>query len=181
VGANVITMRSFLSSEHIFGENVDHSTTIDGTILEMSKKTQMAWKTYGFNMKIRAIAPGFTGSSSFPTLEWCDIGGEQDADMAVLKQDTHDGTFAYSDHGSDTGIFEGVFTLTTANIILLRNYIKAQRSGNFTLANTFGVAYPFGKRSAGSYPFTCKLIDWEDLGWFGLKYNRIRLKFAEAV
>lgn len=180
-GANQISLGTFLASEHIFGENVLHSGSITATILEMSKRTQLTWKTYGLNMRLRAIGPSFTGSSSFPVLSWCDIGGEQDEDMTVLKQDYYDGTMLYSDHQSDSGIFEGIFTLTTANFILLRNYIRNQRGGDFTLADTFGVDFPFGPRSSGSYPFTCKLIEWEDLGWFGLKYHRMRLRFVEAA
>jgi hypothetical protein len=178
---NQITMSGFLGSEHIFGENVDHSGSINAVIMSMEKRQQAAWKSYLLSMRVRALIPTFTGSSSFPTLEWCDVGAEHDADMTIRKNSTYDGTMIYQDHRSDSGIFDGVFTLSNANFILLRNNIRTQRTGDFTLSNTFGVAYPFGKRSANAYPLTCKLIEWQDLGWFGLKYNRIRLRFAEAV
>jgi hypothetical protein len=180
-GANAITLSDFATSEYIFGENVVH-TSVPATILEMPKRVQLTWKTYGISMKVRATGSRtFTGTSSLPVLSWCDTGGEQDEDLTVKKADCYDGTMAYSDHRSDSGVFEGVFTLSTADMVKIRNYIKTQRSGDFTLANTFGVAYPFGPRSIGTYPFTCKLIDWEDLGWFGLKYHCIRLRFAEAL
>jgi hypothetical protein len=177
---NQITMTSFASSEKIFGENVNH-TSITATITAMQKRVQASWKGFILELRVRAISPSFSGSSSFPTLNWCDVGGEQDSDFTVRKSDSYSGVMAYSDHRADSGIFDGTFTLTNANFILLRNYIRNQRGGNFTLANTFGVAYPFGPRSINSYPFTCKLIEWEDLGLEGLKYNKIRLKFAEAV
>ncbi len=177
---NQITLSSFSTSEKIFGENVNH-TSINATVLNQPKRAQVAWKTYSVSLLLRAISPTFSGSSSLPTLKYCEVGAEQDADFTIKKSDSHNGTFSYADHRSDSGIFDAVFTLTTANMILIRNYIQNQRGGNFTLADSFGIAYPFGKRSSNSYPFTCKLIEWEDLGLFGLLYNRIRLKFAEAV
>lgn len=179
---NVISLSGFSASEHIFGENVDHSYTYTATITDMGKRQQVSWKTYTLPMSLRLTGTVyFTGTSSFPTLTWCDPGGEQDEDFTVKKAGSHSGVMAYSDHRSDSGIFDGKFTMLNADYIKLLNYIRTQRSGDFALANTFGVAYPFGKRSINSYPFTCKLIEWEDLGLFGLKYNRVRLKFAEAV
>jgi hypothetical protein len=116
-----------------------------------------------------------------PTLANIDPSGKQDAPYGVVSFDSFDGTVTQINHDSDSGIFEGIFTFTTANFIKLRNYIRTRRTQDWTLANTFGVAYPFGPRSDASYPFTAKLIDWEDMGFYGLGYHKARLKFAEAV
>ena len=178
---HVITLSNFFSTEHIFGENVDHSGSITATVLKISRRRQGSWKGWGIDVTVRATAPSFTGSSSLPTLDCCDIGVRADSNYRINKYDSYQGTMAYLDHQSDSGIFEGIFTLTNANMILIRNYIKTQRTGNFTLADNFGIDYPFGTRSGNSYPFTTKLIDWEDLGWQGLLYHRIRLRFAEVV
>jgi hypothetical protein len=178
----ILTLGSFQSGEYIFGENVDHTGSISATLLSIPKRKQGSFKGFGLaDMYIRALSVSFTGASSLPTLQFCIPGGELDSDYTIRKNDTYDGTMAYKDHQADSGIFEGTFKLTNANMILIRNYIRTQRTGNFTLSDTFGVSYPFGKRSANSYPFTCKLIGWTDLGWWGLLYHRIRLRFAEAV
>lgn len=181
-GTTLSATASWLSSDYIFGENIDYAYAYEIEILSMSERRQIGWKSFQLDLTLRLkSAMVFQGSSSFPTLKWCDIGAGADADMTIRKQDSYTGIMSSFDHRSDTGIFEGVFTLTNADFILLRNYIKNQRSGNFSLADTFGVAYPFGNRTSNSYPYSCKLIDWEDLGWFGLKYNRIKLTFAENV
>jgi len=180
-GSNVITLGGFLATEYIFGVNVDHSGSITATILDVSDRMQHSWKGWGVNVRVRATSVSFTGSSSLPTLAYCEHGVKASSDRNINKFDTYTGTYAYQDHDSDSGVFEGVFTLTTANMILLRNYIKNQRTGDFAIADTFGVDYPFGPRSSNSYPFTTKLIGWEDLGHWGVKWHKIRLRFAEVV
>lgn len=185
-GNNQITLTSFATDEKIFGENVVH-TSITASILEMPQRAQGSLTGYGMaDIYIRAIfnatsSDNFTGASTMPTLAYRETGGLLDSDYTIRKMDTYTGTMAYLDHRSDSGVFESVFTFTNADFIKLRNYIRVTRSGDWTLADTFGVAYPFGTRSSGSYPFTAKLIDWEDMGRFGVKHNKVRLKFAEVI
>lgn len=181
-GNNQITLSSFFSDEKIFGENVNYSGTISATILEMPEKQQGSLKGFGLaDIYIRAITPTFSGSSSWPSLVNFEPGGELDSSYTIKKMDSYTAALTYIDHRSDIGIFSGVFTLTLADKILALNYIRNQRSGNFTLADTFGVDAPFGTRTSNSYPYTVKLIEWEDLGYFGLKYGKLRLRFAEVV
>lgn len=174
--AHTLTLSSFFSTEHIFGENVDHSGNIAATIVDMSRRRQGSWKGWGLNVTFRATSVSFTGSSSFPTLEFAGIGVDAGKDIRINKKDTYDGTFSYLDH-PDPATFSAVFTLTTANMILLRNYIRTQRTGNFTLADNFGVSFPFGPERTG-YPYTTKLIEWQDMGLFGVGRHKIKLTFS---
>jgi len=180
--SNVITLDNFFGKgENIFGENFDHSSSISATVLNISRRRQTGINSWGVNVTFRALTNIFTGSSSFPTLTSCDVGPRADSSRTINKFDTYTGAFSYQDHASDFGTFTGVFTLTSADAVLLRNFIRTQRTGDYTLSDTFGIAKPFGSRSANSYPFTVKLIDWSDLGLFGLQWNKFKLTFAEVV
>jgi hypothetical protein len=178
---NQVTLGTFMDGEKIFGENVNHTGSITATIQQISERVQNTWKGFYVDVIFRATSVTFVGSTSMPSLVYCEIGAMQDRDYSIKKYDTYDGTMIYQDRRSDAGIFEGVFTLSNANFILMRNYIKSQRTSAYTLSDTFGIDYPFGTRSAGSYPYSANLIEWEDMGFFGQKFNRIRLKFAEVV
>jgi hypothetical protein len=186
-GNNQITLSTFADDEKIFGENVDHSGSITATILEMPQRAQASLTGWGISdIYLRAIIDAtdnenFTGTNTMPTLKYIETTGTADADYSIKKMDSFTGALSYLDHGSDSGIFEAVFTLSNADFIKMRNYIRVTRSGDMTLADTFGATYPFGPRSSGSYSFTVKLIDWEDLGFYGPLHNKIRLRFAEAV
>jgi len=179
--SNTLTLSDFFSTEHIFGENVDHSGNITATITGWPQRRQATLKGWSVTVTLRATSVSFTGASSLPTLQYCATGPEAYSDWTINKDFTYEGTAAYSDRQADTGIFQGVFTVTQADAILLRNYIRSQRTGNFTLANNFGIDYPFGPRSGNSYSYTTKLIDWEDMGLVGVNWHRFRLRFAEVV
>lgn len=174
-------MDNFFSTEKIFGENVDYSGGITVTVMSWARRRQGSWKGWGVSCRVRATSISLTGSSSFPALVFCEPGVDADSDRRINKLSTYDNTLSFHDHASDSGLFTGIFTLTIADSILLRNYIQNQRTGNFTLADTFGVIAPFGTRSANSYPFTTKLIAWEDLGYYSTLYKKFSLTFAEAA
>lgn len=182
-GTNQITLSDFSETEKIFGHNVDHSGSITATILEMPKRRQGTFKGWGIaDIYIKYIGtPTFIGLNTMPTLSFCEFGGEADRDYTIQKKQSYTNAMTYQDRDSDSGIFEGIYTLRSADFISMLNYIRTNRSADVALADTFGVAYPFGSRSSGSYPFTVKLIEWEDLGYFGLLYRKIRLRFAEVI
>jgi len=173
---HIVTLSNFFDNEKIFGANIDHSGSITATITHISRRRQGTWKGWGVNVTFRATSVSFTGASSLPTLSYCDVGVDADKSIKTNKIDTYDGTFIYLDH-PDPAVFTGIFTVTDADMIKLRNYIRTQRTGDFTLADNFGVSYPFGPEKTG-YPYTCKLIDWEDLGHVGVGWWRIKLSFS---
>jgi hypothetical protein len=177
---HVITLSNFNSGEKIFGADVNYSSTINCTILNNPERTQNTWKGFKLDLKLRALSPSFTGSPSFPSLKFLDIGYVGISRTNVNKYDTYDGTFSYLDDQSNTGIFEGTFFLTDDEMKGLRRYIATVRDGDFTITGINGVTYPFGP-TRGAYPVTAKLIEWDDLGQFWNDHWKIKLKFAEVV
>jgi hypothetical protein len=179
--SNVVSLSNFATDETIFGDDVDYSMAISATVKKVGRKRQGSWHGWGVEITFRAISFTFTGSSSFPTLKWCDVGIDGDGDLTINKDDSFDGTMFYSDHAGDAGTFTGVFTLSRADMVSLRRYIATNRTADYTLNDTFGISKPFGSRSDYQYPFLCKLIGWEDLGALGTKWVRVKLVFAEVV
>ena len=179
-GSHQITLSDFFDTDHIFGENVDHSGSITATVVEFPTRRQASLNGWAIDLTVRATPATFTGSSSLPTLQYCATGINAIQDWNLRKSFSYEGSASYLDRQADSGIFEGAFTLTQANAILLRNYIRTQRTGDFSLSDTFGIDYPFGPRSANSYPFTVKLIEWDDLGLIGVNWHQFRLRFAEV-
>jgi len=178
---HVICLSEFNSGEHIFGANINYSVySISATILKISDRLQKTWKGFRVDLTMRHLSPSFVGSSSFPSLLHLDIGYTGTAKVAVNKFDTYTGEMSYADDKSNSGIFEGTFFFTDAEMILLRNYIKTNRGSNYTIAGISGVTYPFGP-NRGTYPLTAKLIEWSDLGQAWNDHWRMKLKFAEVV
>lgn len=177
--SHILSLSDFFSTENIFGVDVDHSGSISATVISFPERKQKTFKGWGVDLRLRALSPSFTGSASFPTLNGLDFGVTAKRTWNVNKFDDYSGNYSYQDRVYDSGIFEGVFTLTEANMKSLRRYIASNRTGDYVLQDTFGVAEPFGPRSTAGYPYNVKLIDWEDMGMFGLKWWKIRLKFAE--
>jgi hypothetical protein len=177
---NVIVLTDFATTEKIFGAEVVY-TSINATVLEMKRRNQGTWKGFGVEMRLRAIAPTFSGSYVGPVLKYCDVGIDADSDLTIQKYDTNTGTMTYIDSMSDSGLFTGIFTLSDANMIKMRRYLAYARTANWVMTDSFGVAYPFGINSEHSYDFATKIIAWKDLGMFGVKWWRIKLTFAEVV
>lgn len=181
-GNNQITLSDFAETEKIFGHNITHDT-LTATVLDMPQRRRGSFKGWGLaDVYLKLLStPVFTGLSTMPTLYFSDFGGDADSDYTFNRKESYTNAITYQDKQSDSGIFEANFTLKNTDFINMLNYIRVTRSGNMTLADTLGVAYPFGTRSTGSYPFTVKLIEWADLGYFGLLYRKMRLRFAEVI
>jgi len=181
-GNNQITLSEFKETEKIFGHNINHST-LTAIVMDMPKRARTTFKGWTFaDVYLKLIStPSFVGLSTMPTLQFADFGGEADSDYTFAKKESFTGAITHQDMQSDSGIFEAEFTFKNTDFINMLNYIRVTRSADMTLADTFGVAYPFGTRSIGSYPFTVKLIEWEDRGYFGLLYRKLRLRFAEVI
>lgn len=180
-GSNAITLSNFFSTETIFGENVDHSGSITATVVSFGKKVQARWKSYTLSMRVRTLSPSFVGSASLPTLQYLEVGYEGDNDLSILKTDTYNNTFTYTDREADAGIFKGTFLFSNADMKLIRNYIRIQRSADISITDIAGVTLPFGNRRQTGYTATVKILDWKDLGRWGLQYQRMSLTLAEVV
>jgi hypothetical protein len=91
------------------------------------------------------------------------------------------------DARSDIGKYTGIFRLADADMVKFRTWIRTNRGNTVSLVSTSssglaGVASPFGRRSS-SYPYSVKIIEWEDLGPADracLSWN-VKATFAEVV
>jgi hypothetical protein len=180
-GSNEITLSTFASTEHIFGADVDYSGNITATVLEIKDRKQSSWKGFSVQVKVQAISPSFTGSATFPDLEYLEVGYVGDSSVPINKMDTYDGTFAYADRDAGAGMFTGTFTLSDTNMKNLRRYLASQRGAAFNLTGINGVTYPFGIRRSSGYPYSVKCVDWEDLGMRDVHNWRVKLVLAEVV
>ena len=179
-GSNVLSLSLLNATEHIFGENVDHSGTISATVITMGRKRQNTWKGFELPVRFRALSPTFPGSSGSLPFNNLEIGYEGDSDITVKKIDTYDNTFSYLDSERDIGLFEGTFLVTNANMQIFRDIIKSTRGGTQAVSAISGVTKMFGPRR-GSFPHNVKFIKWEDLGMWGLHHWRIKVSMAEHV
>ena len=168
--------------EEIFGKDVDHSGSFNLTVLDIGPRRQNTWKGWELPVRFRALNPTFNSyTSALPPLEYLEVGYKSDSDPQINKFDTYDGDYSYQDHVYDSGIFEGTFKLSNENMGQLRRYIATNRGNDYTISSINGVTYPFGSRRGTTFPVTAKLIDWDDLGQWGLQYWRVKLRFAEVV
>jgi hypothetical protein len=182
----VVTLDNFESTEHIFGEDVDHSGSIDATILDIGDRKQHSWKTFSVKVIARAVSSdvSFVGSTTLPTLQFLDRGYTNDSDTQVLQKVAYDGTQYYSDRDAGTGFFEGTFVFDITDMRNLRRFLSAVSTGRGTtvsIPDIKGVTQLFGVRRTGSYPWNVKIVDWEDLGMRDVQTWRMRLKMAEVV
>lgn len=180
--SNEVTLDYFATGEKIFGADVDVSGSVTATIMPGMRK-QKNWKGWTVQATIRALSPSFVGSVTLPSLDKLEFAHPfSDAENTILKSDSYDGTMSYIDRDADAGIFEGIFMFSDTDMKNLRRYIASQRGGNFTLSDIAGIDYPFGIKRQSGYPYTAKLIEWEDLGTWGVTnlYWRCRLRFAEV-
>jgi len=178
---NYFNMSQFESTEHIFGEDVDHSGTISVTILEISDIKQGSWKTRGISVRARALSPSFTGSSSLPTLRCLDIGYNTAMDNTNVKYDSYTGNFSYLDREADVGLFTGVFTFSIADMRSMRRYLTAERGNTISIPAMHGVDFPFGPYRNSTYPIDVKVIDWKDLGMWGVQDWKMKITMAEVA
>lgn len=179
--SNHFSMSGFESTEHVFGEDVDHSGAIDVTVLEVSNISQPSWKVRSVTAKVRALSPSFVGTASLPVLRCLDIGYNVNIENTNVKYDSYTGAFTYLDREADVGLFEGVFTLSIEDMRSIRRYLTIERGGDIIIPAIHGVEYPFGPYRSSTYPITVKVIEWKDLGMWGVNDWKLKLVLAEVV
>jgi hypothetical protein len=170
---NVIQLSGFNSQEHIFGSDIDYSSSLNCTVY-MQRRIQGTWKGFGVTIGLSLMSPSFVGAYGFlPTFQFLDYGYDADSDYTINKFDSYNRSFFFQDHASDAGIFTGVFTFTDAQMIGLRRFIATNRGQLITMPTFSGVAYPFGRRTPGAM---AALIAFEDQGQIGLNMGQPRWK-----
>ena len=181
LNANVIELSGFNDAEKIFGADIDYSTTVYATVLDIDNVTQRTLRGFGVKAILRAISPTFAATASMPSLRFVDVGYTADSEPTITKNDTYTGSMFYSDYRADAGRLELELLLENADAAALRRQVATVRGGNHTISGISGIAYPFGTRRGTTYPATCKILECVELGLFGLHYTKMRLVMAEVV
>ena len=178
---NYFTMSGFLSTEHIFGEDIDYSGNIQVTIVAIEGPVQKTWLGYEATLTVRALSPTFTYASTLPTLQYLDYGYKGTIeDLTINKYDSYYGNFTYLDHTTDIGIWTGTLLFTSENMGKMRRYITTQRGSTVTINSINGVDYPFGP-TRPTFPITCKILKWDDLGMVNPNNWKMSVTLAEVV
>lgn len=181
--SNVLQLSGFTDTEHIFGENVNHGGTVNANIVKYEKTVQNSWKGFGLNIRIRALSPAFTGTTTFPALTNLQIGYDANSEFTLNSISSYNNTFTYQEHDCDTGTFTGTFTFTLTEIQGLRNYIRVNRGDQFILPAIAGIEYPFGKRRGLSFTYDniyVRIKDYKEGAFFGLNSKYVTLTFTEV-
>lgn len=178
---NYFTMSGFEATEHIFGEDVDHSVPITVTIIAIEGPVQKTWLGFEVTVTVRALSPTFASASFLPTLKYLDYGYKGNVqELTINKYDSYYGSYSYQEHGADIGVWEGTLLLCGYHMGAFRRYLASQRGSTITIPSINGVANPFGPTRPG-FPIDCKVTKWEDLGMVGPNNWRMKLTLAEDL
>ena len=176
------TMSGFESTEYIFGEDVDYTAGLDVTVLSIGAVLQKSWKVWSVEVKVRSLSPSFTGTATLPSLKYIRYGEKKTLISTINKYDTYYGDYSYLDHAADVGEFTAEFILPVADAKNLRRYIAAQRGSTISISDTIlpGVSNVWGSTRSTTFPISCKIINWSDVGWWGINNRVISLTLAEV-
>jgi len=179
-GSNqLITITQVESTEHIFGEDVDHNG-LTMTITEVGPITQRSWQVYGVTIRARAVSPSFLGTPSLPAFRNIHIGRTATTNRTDNKMDTYYGTFTNLDHCSDSGRAELSAAFTLANIKALRGQLATIRGGDMYIT-TSGAWSLFGPSRDQSSLLPVKVLKYADGGRFGLTHRIMKFTLAEVI
>ena len=160
---NILALSDFALNEHIFGEDVDYSGTINATYDPSAavRRSQGSITGWGYSgLRLVAQGPSFVGAAVLPAIRFIDIGVDADRDGTINKNFTYNRFVSTADHRSDAGRFVGTVTLTSLEMRILRRYRATVRGSAFTMPVLPGIAFPFGPE-AGAFPKSVQLIDWQ--------------------
>ena len=175
----LITLSRVLDTEHIFGEDVNHAG-LTMTVLDVSEISQRSWQVYGVTIRARAVSPSFLGTPSLPAFRNIHVGRVSENVMTINKMDTYYGTYAYLDHSCDSGQAKLSVAFSLSDIQALRGQLITTRGGVYNIT-TSGAWDLFGPTRAWTSPTACRIIAWEDAGWFGLTHRVMTFTLAEVV
>jgi hypothetical protein len=178
-GSNIVTLSNFSKTEYIFGADVNYSGSITATAI-MPRRTQNTLKGWGLSVRLIALSPAFVGTPALPTFGNIEVGVDADSDRTINKYRSYNNTYFYADEDKDKGSFTGTAILTQLQMQGFRRYIATQRGATVSIPNLGGIAYPWGRRTT-SYPLSAKIIDFKDLGMFGVSKWRAQFTLAENI
>lgn len=180
-GSNVVALSGFTSTEDIFGSDVDHTGSINATVLTVTDRRQVTLRNFGISIELQAIAPTFLGSPGSLVFRNFDFEYDGYSESTIKKYDTYNGTFSYQDRAADTGIFKGIAYLSNDNMRIFRRALATQRGSAITTTVMSGVNNIFGPTRTNSWPRNLKYLEANELGYWGLNYHKVRIKAVEDI
>lgn len=168
--------------EEIFGADIDYSDPLSVTVADFGRCDRVSFGQFSMPLKLRLLAPTFKSvTPSLSALRLSSWRYGASASFAVGKGFSMEGAATYSDFQADTGIFEGEFTQTQAEMEAIRRYLlSVVRGADFSFPSLGGVEYPFGTRKPPLAACRCRVREFEELGRDNLTNWRFRLVLTEA-
>jgi len=157
-----------LTSEPIFGENVDYSQFIEASISEIGKRINVAKDVYEVNVTFVAVTDSLTFNTytGEPFTALCVEYGTEEYTENGTKFLTAYNTSEHfiTDDFNDISFFTGTFSVNDTQMGNIRNFYRNVRGDSFVLTQDMlsGVQYPFGP-SQGGYPFNVKIIELKEV------------------
>jgi len=164
--------------EEIFGADVDYSSDLTVTVEKYGRIDSIAAGVYAMPLLLRCIGPTFTGTASIASLR-CGHRFSPNSAFSVVKQFALSGAGTYLDRETDDGIFSATFVQTTAEMKAIRRYLSTTARTAIVPLPSIGVSYPFGRRM-GTGPFTCRVLEWKDLGRKNYRDWELEITFARV-
>lgn len=132
-------------SEHIFGDNVDHSPAISCVIGDFGEEKVEDLNAKKISITFIPTNLTFTGDETLPSLTCVDYKWQGFADWNTHVNETYNRSNYFVDHKADSYVFEGTYLLTLEENVSLLSYWKTQRGQKFTINDgDFGVTNMFG-------------------------------------
>lgn len=178
---NLLVLSDFASNEKIFGQDIDYTTSVNTTIINFGDRLQKSYHGFSISLTLQLINPSFTGSAGTITFQHIDIGYKADSTIELNKFDSYNGAFSYLDHRSDTGIIEATATIKNTDHITFRRSLATQRGSAITTTIMNGINYPFGPNRSTTWPKNLTYIEVEELGNWGMGYQRVKFKAVENI
>ena len=166
--------------EEIFGADINYSEDLTVAIIHYGEYRQIGLNYYEFTAVLRLVtAPFLDVTASLSDLR---LNGFNHLETEYYSNDvvfTYDNDVTHYDEGSESTIFEGLFSQTTDELAKIRKYFRTTRTDTFILQAFNNPLYPFGV-SAGLGPHAVKLIEYNELGRQNLNEWAVRMRFSRV-
>lgn len=152
-----IVLSNFNDSEHIFGENVDYSGSINCKLTGNPEWEKESIGVYSLKLNVVGVNIAFTGSSSFPDLTYLDPVFQGRIDF----RDTHvqtskNNAYAY-DLEKQYGVFVGSFWMNATEYGKVLEWMRVNRSSTLSLSSFGGLSELFGFTDTASFPYIVRV------------------------
>lgn len=176
----------FNTTEEIFGADVDHSTAMKIVVTRYGKIRQVSFDVFEMNLTVRNIVTTFKPvTADISQLRTASHSDERETAFEINKKFTYDGEGFASDRLSadltEPGTFRALFSQDQQEMPAIRRYLlTTARANKVGFPDFGGITEPFGPR-AGTGPFECRIIDWEDTGRSGFCEWGLSITFAREL